>query len=190
MKYRFGEKIRVIRERKKITLKEVAEKAGVTESLVSQIERNKVSPAMDTLLVIAEILEIDFEYLFREYKQKRTVNLVRADERSRMVIKETVYQQLSKTVDSDKEHGIEAYYVEISPGGESGSTVYGHRGQELGIVVSGAGEFKIGGELYHLKKGDSISFDSSVPHVLSNTGTGMLKAYWIITPPKQFFNEM
>ncbi|MCU0821110.1 MAG: helix-turn-helix domain-containing protein [Spirochaetes bacterium] len=190
MKYRFGDKIREIRERKKLTLREVAERAGVTESLVSQIERNKVSPATDTLLAIAEILGIDFEYLFKEYRQKKLVNLVRADERSRMVVKDTVYQQLSKTVGSDGEHGIEAYYMEINPGGSSGSTVYGHRGKELGIIVSGSGEFSTGGESWQLKKGDSISFDSSVPHMLTNTGSGMLKAYWIITPPKQFFNEM
>ncbi len=190
MKYRFGDRIREIRERKKITLKEVAEKAGVTGSLVSQIERNKVSPATDTLLTIAEILGIDFEYLFREYKQKKLVNLVRADERSRMAVKDTMYQQLSKTIGSDEEYGIEAYYMEINPGGESGSTLYGHRGKELGIIVSGTGEFTTGGESYQLKKGDSISFDSSVPHVLRNTGSGMLKAYWVITPPKMFLNEM
>ncbi|MGL4369440.1 MAG: helix-turn-helix domain-containing protein, partial [Spirochaetota bacterium] len=58
-KYRFGEKLREVRERKQMTMKEVAEAAGVTESLISQIERNKVSPAIDTLLSITEILDID-----------------------------------------------------------------------------------------------------------------------------------
>ena len=50
MKYTFGEKLRTVRERKGLTLKEVAGQAGVSESLVSQIERNKVSPSVDTLL--------------------------------------------------------------------------------------------------------------------------------------------
>jgi transcriptional regulator with XRE-family HTH domain len=48
--YKFGDKIRAIREKKKFTLKDIAEKINVTESLLSQIERNKVSPAIDTLL--------------------------------------------------------------------------------------------------------------------------------------------
>ena len=62
--YRFGEKLRAVRERKGYTLKVVASKAGVSESLVSQIERNKVSPAIDTLLTLADVLEINLEFLF------------------------------------------------------------------------------------------------------------------------------
>ena len=56
--FRFGEKLRKVRERKGLTLKVVAQQAGVSESLVSQIERNKVSPAIDTLLSLADVLDI------------------------------------------------------------------------------------------------------------------------------------
>ena len=59
--FRFGEKLRTVRERKGYTLKVVAQAAGVSESLVSQIERNRVSPAIDTLLSLADALEIDLE---------------------------------------------------------------------------------------------------------------------------------
>ena len=53
--YRFGEKLRTVREKKGYTLKVVAQKAGVSESLVSQIERNRVSPAIDTLLTLENL---------------------------------------------------------------------------------------------------------------------------------------
>ncbi|MDR3123762.1 MAG: helix-turn-helix domain-containing protein, partial [Treponema sp.] len=59
MRYNFGGKIRAVRERRSLTLREVAEKAGVSESLVSQIERNRVSPAIDTLLALADALDLD-----------------------------------------------------------------------------------------------------------------------------------
>jgi transcriptional regulator with XRE-family HTH domain len=62
MQFKFGEKIRAVRERRSLTLREVAEQAGVSESLVSQIERNRVSPALDTLLSIADVLDLDLEY--------------------------------------------------------------------------------------------------------------------------------
>ncbi len=71
--YKFGEKIRLIRERKHITLKTIAEAVNISESMISQIERNKVSPSIDTLLSIAEFLEIDIDYLFREFKQNKKV---------------------------------------------------------------------------------------------------------------------
>ena len=73
IKYTFGGKLRAVRERKNITLKEVARLAGVSESLVSQIERNKVSPSIDTLLTLADVLDIDHEYLFSDYKMNKQV---------------------------------------------------------------------------------------------------------------------
>ena len=63
---RFGEKIREVRERKGLTLKAVASQAGVSESLVSQIERGRVYPAIDTLLCLARVLDIRLQYLFEE----------------------------------------------------------------------------------------------------------------------------
>jgi mannose-6-phosphate isomerase-like protein (cupin superfamily) len=49
---------------------------------------------------------------------------------------------------------------------------------------------KYGTETYSLESGDSISFSSDIPHVLRNSGTGKLKAYWVVTPPKGFFKEI
>ena len=70
--YHFGEKLRQVREHKGYTLKVVAQKAGVSESLVSQIERNHVSPAIDTLLALADVLDINLEFLFDEYRKNKT----------------------------------------------------------------------------------------------------------------------
>lgn len=190
MKYKFGEKLRTIREKKKITLKEIAEKAGVSESLISQIERNKVSPAIDTLIEIAHILDIDIEYLFSDIKKSKQLNLVKSNERNKVELNNVSYEQLSKTIDSKDEHGIEAYYMEIKPEAQSGSKEYGHNGKELGVIIEGKGEFKIGTETFILEKGDSISFKSDVPHVLKNIGEIPLKAFWVITPPKMFFKDI
>lgn len=185
MKYKFGEKIREIREKKKITMKEVAEKASVSESLMSQIERNKISPAIDTLLRIADVLDIDLEYLFSDYKKNRKVNIVRSEERDEYRVKDVVFEQLCRTP-GNTEHGIEAYIMQISVGGESKSEEYGHTGKELGVIIEGSGEFKIGSESYILNEGDSISFDSDIPHRLINKGQNHLKAFWVITPPRLF----
>ncbi|MDR1863539.1 MAG: helix-turn-helix domain-containing protein, partial [Treponema sp.] len=82
MKYQFGGKIRAVRERRALTLREVAEKAGVSESLVSQIERDKVSPAIDTLMALADALDLDLDYLFSGLKRERPVKVTRRKERS------------------------------------------------------------------------------------------------------------
>jgi len=94
------------------------------------------------------------------------------------------YEKLSKTVDKSSNHEIEAYFMEIEAGKSSGSKEYGHPGKELGVVLQGTGELEIAGDKYIIEDGDSISFDSSSPHVFKNTGSGVLRAIWIVTPPK------
>lgn len=189
MKYQFGEKIREVRERQRKTLREVAEKAGLSESLISQIERNRISPALDTLLKVIDVLEIDLDDILREYKRERQVNLVRAGERNRAVIGGAAYEQLSHTSSAALEHAMEAYFLEIPPGGRSGSEEVGHVGQELGVIVKGTCECVVGKRIYTLRAGDSISFAADVPHQLRNTGTKPLQAFWVMTPPKRLLGQ-
>jgi transcriptional regulator with XRE-family HTH domain len=189
MRYQFGEKIREVRERRKMTLREVAKQAGVSESLISQIERNRISPAIDTLLKIINILDIDLDFIFRDFNKDRPVNLVRANEKKRAVIDGVAYEQLSHTLSSSEEHAIEAYFLEIPPGGKSGDDEYGHIGKELGVIIKGKGECVVGKRVFALKEGDSISFSSDVPHQLRNTSGRPLRAFWIITPPKRLLGR-
>ena len=183
----FGEKLRTVRERKGITLKEVALKAKVSESLVSQIERNKVSPSIDTLLAIADVLVIDLEYLFKDYKKTNKVSIVRAAERHSRILNKVKYHHLSLTPDPAEEHAIEAVLLEIDRDGERGDIEYGHTGKELGFILEGEGDLMYGRETHSLHAGDAVSFPSDIPHVLKNSGKTKLKAIWVITPPRTFF---
>lgn len=189
MKYQFGEKIREVRNRRQMTMREVAERAGVSESLISQIERDRISPAIDTLLKITDILEIDLDFIFRDFKRDRPVNLVRANEKKRAVVEGVIYEQLSHTLSASDEHAIEAYLLEIPPGARTGDDEYGHIGKELGVIIQGRGECIVGNRTYELGEGDSISFSSDVPHQLGNTGRKPLRAFWIITPPKRLLGR-
>jgi transcriptional regulator with XRE-family HTH domain len=187
MSYQFGDKIRTVRERKGMTLREVATRAGLSESLISQIERNRVSPAINTLLAIVEILDIDLDYLFRDFKRDRTVNLVRVADRRRTTAGGVAYERLSHTVGEGEEHAIEAYLITVPPGGQSASEKHGHRGRELGVILSGRGELTIGKQTIPLDPGDSVSFQADAPHALANRGKRPLTALWVTTPPKRLF---
>ena len=187
MKYKFGEKLRAVRERRGYTLKDVATRASVSESLVSQIERNKVSPSVDTLLLIADVLDIDYEYLFSDYRQKRLVSIVRATERSSIRRNNATIHQLSTIDEVSENPAIEAFLLEIEEAGEKGDREYGHAGREFGIILEGQAELIYGDETYTLDKGDSISFPSNIPHLLKNTGNHVLTAIWVVTPPRKLF---
>lgn len=190
LRYPFGNKLRKVREKKNLTLKTVAAEAGVSESLISQIERNKVSPSIDTLLTIVDVLDVDLEYIFKDYRKKRSVNIVRSDERNIRKIDSVVYQQLSSITSSEgKTHDIEEYILEVPSGKERGSSEYGHAGKELGYILEGTGILEYGGYNYDLNEGDSVSFASDIPHKLKNNGKSVLRAVWVTTPPRLFISE-
>jgi len=184
MKVLIGNKIRKIRENQGRTMKEVAEKAGVSESLISQIERNKVNPAIDTLLILCEVLDLDMEYLFHEFKKKRKAVIVRKENREVLIKNNARYERLNQI--SQFSNNTEVFFIEIPQGKSTGNEEYGHKGDELGVIIEGECELKLGDDSYSLKEGDSISFDSMFPHRLKNTGKGSLKALWMTSPPKQF----
>ena len=189
LNYRFGEKIRLVRERRGMTLKEVGAEANVSESLVSQIERNKVSPSVDTLMAITDALGIDPEYLFRDYKKKRKITITKKNERNNLTLNNVIYFQLANISDKDansKITEVETMLIEIKPGGQKGDIEYGHPGNEIGIILEGSGELLYGTETYDLNQGDSLSFSSDIPHILRNKGDVVMKAIWIITPPRAF----
>jgi transcriptional regulator with XRE-family HTH domain len=183
-RHRFGEILRNVRERRGITLKKVAMEVGVSESLISQIERNKVSPSVDTLISIANVLEIDLEYLFRDYKRKKNATIVHPEQRITRTFQGVTYEHLTVVSDPTDEHSMEALLLTLEAGGTRGDMEYGHRGKELGVILDGSGTLTYGNNVYTIKVGDCVSFDSDIPHKLENNGTSALRAVWIITPPK------
>ncbi|MCF7941857.1 MAG: XRE family transcriptional regulator [Spirochaetia bacterium] len=187
--YRFGEKIRRIRERQKITLRTLSDAIGVSSSLLSQIENNHVSPSMDTLLAITDELQIDPEYLFRDYRKPRQVKIVHKEDRNRMMLEQVSYAQLSPPVDAREDFAFEVLELSIDAGGSRGSEQFGHPGREMGIILEGEASLAYGSKTYTLGTEDSVSFSSRVPHTLHNSGEKTLKAIWIVSPPRIFSGE-
>jgi transcriptional regulator with XRE-family HTH domain len=184
--YRFGEKLRKVRERKGYTLKVVATRAGVSESLVSQIERNRVSPAIDTLLTLADVLDINLDYLFEDYRRKRPVQVIRNAERRTLSEEDVKFEELARPDEADGRHALESYVIEIPAGSQTHRGSYGHLGREFGVIVQGKGQLHYENLIYDLNEGDSVSFSASAPHTLTNNGDTILRAIWVVTPPQRF----
>ena len=184
--YHFGEKLRAVRERKGYTLKTVAEKAGVSESLVSQIERNRVSPAIDTLLSLAAVLDINLEFLFEEYRRERPVQIIRKNEGRVITEEEIAFEELSKPEESDGQHAFEAFILRVPIASHTHKGSYGHLGREFGYILKGKAEVHYENLIYELNEGDSVSFSAGAPHVIYNIGQVPLEAIWVVTPPQRF----
>ena len=182
----FGEKIRAVRERKRLTLKAVATAAGVSESLVSQIERGRVSPAIDTLLALARVLDIRLEYLFEEYDRHGSVQVIRPGERRTIHEDAAVYEEVSRPSEQDGQHSIESYLITLPVGEATHRGHYGHPGKEMGYVLEGRARLKYEDREYELEAGDSVTFSAGAPHTIENAGEGPLKALWVVSPAQRF----
>lgn len=184
--YRFGEKLRLVRERKGYTLKKVAEKIGVSESLISQIERNKVSPAIDTLMLLVEALEINLEYLFEEYKVTNPVKIIKTNERRKIKEDTVLYEELANHIGSNENNSMELYLITIPAKTTTHRGTYGHAGHEHGYIMEGNILLHYDSQIYELSEGDSVTFSASAPHTIENKTNSIAKAIWVVSPPQRF----
>jgi transcriptional regulator with XRE-family HTH domain len=182
MKTKLGALLRAIRNSRHLTIKEVAVKAGVSSSLLSQIERNRISPSLDTLLQILEVYGVPPNKFFKDYETNSRVEIIRRDERKIYQRKGFKYETLCGDSQTKGNHSFNAFFLELSPGQHRGDASDGHLGRELGIVVEGSAQLIYGQETYEIHKGDSVSFFSQIPHVIQNSSDHIFRAYWVVTP--------
>lgn len=182
MKTKFGPLLRAIRNTRHLTIKEVAAKAGVSSSLLSQIERNRISPSLDTLLHILEVYGVPPHKFFKDYETDSTVEIIRKNDRKIYQRKGFKYETLCGDSQTKGNHSFNAFFLELAPGQQRGDADDGHLGRELGIVVKGSAMLKYGNEEYEIHAGDSVSFFSRIPHVIVNSFEETFRAYWVVTP--------
>ena len=191
MKPKLGALLRAIRNSRHLTIKEVAAKAGVSSSLLSQIERNRISPSLDTLLQILEVYGVPPNKFFKDYETNSRVEIIPKDDRKIYERKGFKYEKLCGDSQSKGNHSFNAFFLELAPGQQRGDANDGHLGRELGIVVKGSAQLLYGEETYNIQKGDSVSFFSQIPHVIQNSSDRVFQAYWVVTPAdgEDYFGE-
>lgn len=222
--FHIGKKLRAARHRRQLSLRELAERAEVSPSLLSKVENGKATPSVRSLHSIADALSVPVNYFFPEEENREIIEVVEGQEAvdSRAVIKMTASQFRAALVDPAElgfndggrprkepvvranarptiellgginwerltrgpENGIEFLQVCYNVGAKSGEKMSHHSGREFQYVLEGELLLELGFERYLLKAGDSIIFDSSTPHRLSNAGNVPMRAISVI------FNEM
>lgn len=191
MKTKLGALLRATRNTRHLTIKEVTAKAGISSSLLSQIERNRISPSLDTLLQILEVYGVTPEQFFKDYETTSKVEIVKQGERKTYERKGFKYEKLCGDSQSKGSHSFNAFFMELAPGQERGDVNDGHLGRELGIVIKGSACLQYGEETFDVHQGDAVSFFSQIPHVIKNVSDTTFQAYWIVTPAdgEDYFGE-
>jgi transcriptional regulator with XRE-family HTH domain len=184
-----GVRLRAGRDLKGLTVRELARYVGVSPSLVSHIERGRVTPSVGTLYAIANQLELAIDDLLRDAGAPRAAlakasgngaNAVQwAHNRSTIRLAEGVrWERLTPTPDPEVEFLKVVYEVGAESCGDRSLPC--HRGNEYAYMLSGRLGLRIGIEEFELGPGDSITFHGQVPHRLWTIGRKQAEAIWVV----------
>jgi len=176
----FGATIRAARRTSGLTLRAVSERAGITESFLSQVERDLASPSIATLRRIAVALGTSIGALLDGAAAHG--QLVRAA--NRRVVTYAGLHARDEFLTEGSDGRLQVILSHIEPGGGTGPEAYAHESdEECLIILEGRLDLWVGAEEYHLEEGDAIRYSSRVPHRNQNPGPDAARALFVITPP-------
>src|SRR3954451_12798371 len=175
-----GERLRDLRRLRRATLRTIAERAGVSESFLSQVERGRTSASIASLRRIAGALNVSVADLFEPGGPPQPRVLRRAERPS---LSFGVLGRKHLLTPRPLQH-LEVFGGELDRGGSTGGEPYAHGdSEELFVVLSGHVQLELGGDVHELEPGDSIDYRSSTPHRVNNIGEERAEVMWIISPP-------
>lgn len=162
-----GSRIKELRINKKMTLKELSEETNLSTGFLSQLERGLTSVATDSLLNIAEALEVDLSYFLLGTIKKKENVIKRSYERDIYKLNQSNYINyiLSNYIDGKE---LLPRLIEILPFSEGSIEEYNHEGEEFVYVIEGIITVFINGSEYTLYPGDTAHFDGGSNHCYVN----------------------
>lgn len=173
-----GLRIRHARLMAGLTLLQLAQKAGCSESLISKIERGSAVPSLATLHRLATALDSNISTLTSEEKPEGGP-VLRSGERT--IIRAGGGVSLERLVPPTRGGLLQANIHIVAPGKASEGMIE-HVGEEVGYVLEGRIELQLGSERHVLQEGDAFTFSSSVPHGYRNIGSRTARILWVNSP--------
>lgn len=154
----------------------------VSSNMISRIERGLTIPSVEILMKLAEALGLSLSYFVEEAEKGGTVIFTPSGQGEPIFFFEDKHQ-INSLTQGLRDPGFSVFVDTLEPFCDSGQGGMVHTGEEFAMVLEGALEFIIDGEMYQLDKGDSIGFKASLPHSWKNNHDRQAKILWIVSPP-------
>ena len=183
--YRIGEKIRALRANKNLGLVELGRHTGLSPALLSKIERERLFPTLPTLLRIALVFGVGLEYFLAGAREKPLAAVVRKQQRVRLPDRAGAREVAFRFESLDypaTERRFNCYHAEFFPVAPERLRPHDHPGVEFIYTIQGGLSVHLGAEEHALEPGDSMYFDSSVPHAYRRR-TGRTCSAIVVTSP-------
>jgi len=184
-----GSNIKRIRISKKMKIVEIARKANLSSSLISQIENNKAQLSLLSLTKIANALEIPPGSFFEKQNPALNNDNIVQDE-SDFIVRKGRNKILSPNkgvkyflLTPNMIGNIQFLYAIFKKHSKTAEKAYKHVGEECAYILKGNLQIELSGKKYDLKEGDSIFFNPQNPHRVINNSDEDAEAIWVNSPP-------
>jgi XRE family transcriptional regulator, regulator of sulfur utilization len=165
-----GERIRALREAMDLSLRDLAERSGVSAPMLSQVERGETSPTIAVAARIASGLDLSLSQLLR-LDETRHVVITRADDRRTRGRRGHVVEELTPPLPGQRaDVSIHTLAAGAATGGSDDPPMHEPGSRETAVVLEGSIDLFIDGERNELAEGDSVTFDADLPHHFENNG--------------------
>lgn len=171
-----GNRLRSLRQEREMTLQELAEVTDLSPSMLSLVERGRAAPSIQSLIVIANALNVTMSDLIVADPPDEERIVIRASDQPFVKTAQNVIRRMLR---EDRSRGISIAINEYEP--ETGSSLKrgAHNSFEYGFVLEGMLTMELENVTYQLKAGDLIAFESKRPHRFWNNGTKRVRTLWI-----------
>ena len=174
-----GNKIKELRISKNLTQEELADRAELSKSFISQLERDLTSPSIATLIDILQCLGTDLKDFFAEESDEQVV----FHEEDFFTKEDTELQNtIEWIIPNAQKNMMEPIRLTLQPGGSTYRDVP-HEGEEFGYILQGSIQIHVGNKSYSAKKGESFYFIPHSEHYITANKTTGAKLIWVTTPP-------
>ncbi|MFP5212739.1 MAG: helix-turn-helix domain-containing protein, partial [Acidobacteriota bacterium] len=176
-----GPRLKDLRTKRGLSQSELAKLVGVTPSTISQVESNLIYPSLPALLKMAEVLAVEISAFFGEKSQEKRRAVFASSEAVEIRLTQapegSAFARLLTPVDFEAK--AEPYLIEIPRGKTLPSHFFIHKGEEVGYLLFGKLQVKLGKTTQSLQAGDIVYLNSEVPTQWKNTGQETARLLWI-----------
>ena len=173
-----GMRLNELREARKISMRTLATKSGLSANGLSMIERGKTSPSISTLYKLADAMGVSITAFFGPETNKKQVVFLKSDERTRMSFTRGVFEALGGEQFAGR---VEPFMLTLESSASSGPHTITHSGHEFVFCLHGKLEYQVKKQSFDLSAGDSLLFAAQLKHKWKNTGKTVTNALIIIS---------
>jgi transcriptional regulator with XRE-family HTH domain len=174
-----GSRLRALREMQRFSIRALAEASGLAVNTLSLIENGKTSPSVSTLQQIAAALGQPITAFFEPERTRSRLIFQKCGERDAAAFTHGSIADLGAGMETRK---LEPLLITLEAGAGSGSQLIVHPGQEFIYCLEGRIHYIVAEQDYYLEPGDSLIFDSTMPHSWANPDQSPSRALLILSP--------